>query len=304
MEQPLVTNIQKYSIHDGEGIRTTVFFKGCPLSCTWCHNPETQSFSRQLMFQKEGCTGCGSCVLGCPNHAISMIDGSAVTDEANCTCCGSCLDYCLQNIREISGKYFTIKELITEVEKDKAFYEQSGGGITLSGGEVLCQNLEYLTELLRRLKEKGYRVNLDTCGYAPFERFRQVIPFTDTFLYDLKIMDTHLHKEQTGVWNDIILDNLIKLSREGANLWLRIPVIGGINNTRAHMECLADFLKREKILIEQIHLLPYHNTGSNKYMRLNQTYKGEAFTTPDQGELNQLAAVFHSYGFHNVVLGG
>ena len=304
MEQPLITNIQKYSIHDGEGIRTTVFFKGCPLSCTWCHNPETQSFSKQLMFQIDGCTGCKSCIKGCPNSAVYIDNGIAITENTRCTSCGICLDYCIQNIREISGKYYTTQELIKELEKDKAFYEQSQGGITLSGGEVLCQDMDYILELLIGLKEKGYRVNIDTCGYAPFERFEMVLPFIDTFLYDLKIMDPQIHKEFTGVSNDLILNNLIKLSREGAQLWLRIPVIGGINDTKAHMESIADFLNSEKIIVKQIHLLPYHNTGSNKYQRLNQPYRGAEFTTPTKEELDQLSAVFDNYGFNKVIIGG
>lgn len=304
MNQPLITNIQKYSIHDGEGIRTTVFFKGCPLSCTWCHNPETQSFSKQLLFQAERCTGCGSCVKGCPNQAISIKNKIALTNEKLCVQCGSCMDYCLQNIREISGKYYTVEELVKEVEKDKAFYEQSHGGITLSGGEVLSQDMNYLLELLEKLKEKGYRVNIDTCGQASFECFKQVLPFTHTFLYDIKLMDTNLHKQYTGVTNDLILDNLKQLSKEGAVLWIRIPIIKGLNDMEDNMKQLAIFLKEENILAKQIHLLPYHNTGSNKYARLNKEYKGEDFKTPSNEELEKLADILHIYGSWQIKIGG
>lgn len=304
MNQPLITNIQKYSIHDGEGIRTTVFFKGCPLSCTWCHNPETQSFSKQLLFQAERCTGCGSCVKGCPNQAISIKNKIALTNEKLCVQCGSCMDYCLQNIREISGKYYTVEELVKEVEKDKAFYEQSHGGITLSGGEVLSQDMNYLLELLEKLKEKGYRVNIDTCGHAPFERFKQVLPFTHTFLYDIKLMDTNLHKQYMGVTNDLILDNLKQLSKEGAVLWIRIPIIKGLNDMEDNMKQLAIFLKEENILAKQIHLLPYHNTGSNKYARLNKEYKGKDFKTPSNEELEKLADILHIYGSWQIKIGG
>lgn len=304
MNQPLITNIQKYSIHDGEGIRTTVFFKGCPLTCSWCHNPETQSFSKQMLFQSERCTGCGSCVKSCKKEAITIKEGIAFTKETLCIQCGDCLDYCLQNIREISGKYYTVDELVKELEKDKAFYEQSQGGITLSGGEVLSQNIDYLVELLHRLKEKGYRVNIDTCGYAPFERLEQILPFVHTFLYDIKLMDSNLHKAYTGVSNDLILENLKKLSRKGALLWIRVPVVGGVNDTVENMEQIASFLKDEKILAKQIHLLPYHNTGSNKYARLSLNYAGEAYLTPTQKELNRFVAIFHTIGFSQVKIGG
>jgi pyruvate formate lyase activating enzyme len=304
MNFPLITNIQKYSIHDGEGIRTTVFFKGCPLTCTWCHNPETQSFSKQLLFQAEKCTGCGSCVNACPSHAVTIKDNAAYTKESLCVQCGNCEDYCLQNIREMSGKYYTVDELVKEVEKDRAFYEQSHGGITLSGGEVLSQDMTYLLELLEKLSNKGYRVNIDTCGYAPFERFRQVLPFTHTFLYDVKLMDNDLHKKYTGVANQLILDNLKKLSNEGAKIWIRLPLIKGINDRIEHIKELGMFLKEEDILAEHIHLLPYHNTGSNKYTRLNKKYMGEDYKTPSNEELKQLADILHTYGSWNIIIGG
>lgn len=304
MNRPFITDIQKYSIHDGDGIRTTVFFKGCPLTCTWCHNPETQSYSRQLLFQAERCTGCGSCVKACPNKAISIKEGIAVTREDRCRQCGVCLDYCLQNIRELSGRYYSVEELVREIEKDRAFYEQSGGGVTLSGGEVLAQDMDYLEELLSTLYRKGYRANIDTCGQVPFERMKIVLPYVHTFLYDVKLMDPALHKKYTGADNTLILENLVKLSGEGASLWIRIPVIGGVNDNRSNMEQTAEFLKEEGILVKQINLLPYHNTGSGKYKRLNQDYKGETLHTPLTEDLESFAAVFKQYGFNNVKIGG
>jgi pyruvate formate lyase activating enzyme len=304
MCKPFITDIQKYSIHDGAGIRTTVFFKGCPLSCTWCHNPETKSFSRQLLFDGEKCTGCGSCVDACPSKAISLPGKIAVTDEKTCAHCGICLDYCLQNIREIAGKYYTIEALIEEIEKDKVFYEQSGGGVTFSGGEVLAQDMDYIEELLSKLHGKGYRINIDTSGYAPFDHIKRILPYVDTFLYDVKIMDPLLHKRYTGVDNHLILENLKKLSKENASIWIRIPVIGGVNNTVSNMEEIAEFLKNEKISSRQIHLLPYHNTGSGKYKRLNCEYMGKDFKTPTPEELDCYVTVFNQYGFNNIKIGG
>lgn len=304
MCKPLITDIQKYSIHDGEGIRTTVFFKGCPLSCIWCHNPETKSFSRQLLFDGEKCTGCGSCVLACPSKAITLSGKIAVTDESKCAHCGICLDYCLQNIREIAGKHYTIADLIEEIEKDKVFYEQSGGGVTFSGGEVLAQDMDYMEELLSKLHGKGYRINLDTSGYAPFHHIKRLLPYVDTFLYDVKIMDPVLHKRYTGVDNHLILENLKKLSEENAAIWIRIPVIGGVNNTVSNMTETARFLKDEKISVRQIHLLPYHNTGSGKYKRLNCEYMGKEYETPTPDELNNYVTVFQQYGFNHTQIGG
>ncbi len=304
MNKSLITDIQKYSIHDGTGIRTTVFFKGCPLSCLWCHNPETQKFSKQLLFNAEKCTGCGSCVQACPLKAISIYENIAVTDYNICNRCGACLDYCLQNVRELSGKYYTVDELVQEIEKDKVFYEQSNGGVTLSGGEVLAQDAGYLEALLSRLYGKGYRVNIDTSGYAPFQKIERILPFVDTFLYDIKIMDPVIHKKYIGVDNELILENLKQLGRRGASIWIRIPVIGGVNNNNANMEQAARFLKEENILVKQINLLAYHNTGSGKYKRLKWEYKGEGFTTPDSSELDEYTAIFMKYGFHNIKIGG
>lgn len=304
MSKPLITDIQKYSIHDGTGIRTTVFFKGCPLSCTWCHNPETKEFSSQLLFNSERCTGCKSCVQVCPLKAITIKNGIAVTDNKNCTQCGVCLEYCLQNIREISGTYYTVDDLIREIEKDKVFYEQSNGGVTLSGGEVLAQNIEYIEELVSKLYVKGYRVNIDTSGYTPFHNIKRILPYVDTFLYDVKIMNPALHKKQIGVDNDLILDNLKQLSSEKASIWIRIPVIGGVNNTILNIEETAKFLKDEKISVRQINLLPYHNTGSGKYKRLNCEYMGENFTTPTAADLDYYVTVFQQYGFYNTKIGG
>lgn len=304
MNKPLITNIQKYSIHDGAGIRTTVFFKGCPLSCRWCHNPETQSFSKQLMFQAERCTGCGSCIEACQATAIFINNGISVTNEKLCTQCGMCSEYCLQNIREISGKHYTVDELVREVEKDKAFYEQSEGGITFSGGEVLAQDIDYLEKLIAKLHQKGFRVNIDTCGYAPYERIKRILPYVDTFLYDVKIIDPELHIKYTGVNNTIILDNLSKLNQEGASLWIRIPVIGGVNDTIENMEQTARFLKDKNISVKQINLLPYHNIASDKYKRLNREYTGAAFYIPTEDELGSFAAVFKKYGFDKIKIGG
>jgi pyruvate formate lyase activating enzyme len=304
MGKPLITDIQKYSIHDGSGIRTTVFFKGCPLACIWCHNPETQDFLPQLLFNQETCTGCGSCIKACQKAAITLKDGIAETELRGCSGCGSCVEYCLQNIRKTTGEYYTVDNLIQEIEKDKVFYEQSKGGVTLSGGEVLVQDTVYIKELLTKLHRKGYRVNIDTSGYAPFSVIKDILPMVDTFLYDIKIMDSALHEKYTGVGNACILENLKLLSQEKASIWIRIPVIEGFNASTGHMEEIAVFLKENHISFKQINLLPYHNTGSSKYNRLQLKYPGEYLTAPDNISMEKLKLVFEQYGFTNIIIGG
>ena len=297
MKAQLVTDIQKYSIHDGEGIRTTIFFKGCPLSCVWCHNPETQEYRQQFMWNQEKCTGCGECAAACPDGAVSMKGSRPVTDTEMCSVCHTCEEYCLQNAREFAGREYTVEELVREALKDQPFYEQSHGGVTLSGGEVLARDKEFLEQLMRGLTERGIRVNVDTCGYVPWENIESVIPYTDTFLYDIKLMDSGLHEKMTGAGNESILDNLIKLSKSGAAVWIRIPVVGGVNDTDRNMKETLDFLDAHSIGQKWIHLLPYHNTGSGKYSRLGQEYRGRDFTTPSKERMQELLDMCLKRGF-------
>lgn len=274
----MITDIQKYSIHDGEGIRTTIFFKGCPLRCSWCHNPETQSFAQEHFYYQERCISCGECG-------------------------GKYYEDCVKNARELCGKEVTSQQLMKEILKDQAFYETSGGGVTLSGGEVLCQDLEFLLDLMKRIKGRGISINIDTCGYVDFSKFEAVLPYTSVFLYDLKLMDAIKHKQYTGVSNDLILENLKKLARKNARIWLRIPVIGGVNDNQENMEALIEFLKENQLCPEHIHLLPYHNTGSGKYSRLGREYE-DCFTVPDNGMLLTYKSMFENNGYSNVYIGG
>lgn len=304
MDTPSIFNIQKYSIHDGDGIRTTIFFKGCPLFCQWCHNPESQRHSRELILYYERCTACGSCIKHCPSDANSIQDGRLVVDRDKCTSCGVCTDYCVNNAREMVGRSYTVRELVKEAEKDRMFYEESGGGITLSGGEVMVQNMDYIEELCRLLHKKGYSINIDTCGYAPYENFKRILPYADTFLYDIKLMDSEAHKKYIGTDNQLILDNLIQLNQDGACINIRIPVIEGVNATEEFFTQVIDFLTTNHIRTKQVNLLPYHNTGKGKYEHLDRAYHDEEMKVPAKERMELFKDMFLKHGYTNTKIGG
>ena len=301
-----ITNIQKYSIHDGDGIRTTVFFKGCHLRCKWCHNPETQRFEKELQVDNPKCTGCGRCVAKCPQGAISISEaGKSVTDREKCIVCGKCVNACLGNFRTVVGKDYTVKELVKICLQDQMFYEQSGGGITLSGGEVMSQDMDYIEQLCRTLYNKGYSVNIDTCGYAPYEDFKRILPYINTFLYDIKVMDKKDHEKFIGVDNELILENLKKLSADGARINIRIPTIVGVNATEEFMMDVVNFLKDNSISVAQVNLLPYHNTGKHKYSKLDREYDTDGIMEKPSAESMELFQdIFVKNGFNNTKIGG
>lgn len=293
--ESLVFNIQKYSIHDGEGIRTTVFFKGCPMTCKWCHNPESQSYRPSILQNIEKCTSCKKCMELCPEGAITYEAGKIKTAEDKCTLCEKCADACLNNAREIVGKKYTLDEIMKEIGKDKLFYEQSGGGITLSGGEIMTQDMDYIMSILKKCHRLGYRVNIDTCGHAKFENFEKLLPYVDTFLYDIKHMDNDIHRTLTGVDNEFVLGNLRKLSEKGAKINIRMPLVEGINSSDEHIDKVIDFLKDLKIL--KVNLLPYHNTGKSKYERLDMVYEGDDYSAPSSERMEAIKAKFEANNF-------
>lgn len=299
-----ITNIQKFSIHDGDGIRTTVFYKGCPLRCQWCHNPETQRYEKEMQVDPDKCVGCGACARVCPNGAVTMQDGRPVLDRKACTFCGKCTNFCPAGIREIVGKDYGIKELVKELLKDQMFYEDSGGGVTLSGGEVMTMETDYLVRLMKELRRQDVTVTVDTCGYVPYEKFAAVLPYVDTFLYDVKVMDPELHKKYIGVDNRLILDNLIRLAADGARIYIRIPTVLEVNGNEKNMQETIAFLKKHDIHPPQVNLLPYHDTGSGKYRKLEMEYKGTDLHAPEKEEMERFAALFREAGFLNTKIGG
>ncbi len=223
-----IFNIQRYSIHDGPGIRTTVFFKGCPLRCLWCQNPESQTFQQELFFNRDRCTGCGRCLPACPEKAIEIVEGRSRTLRTLCNVCGACAEVCPEEARVLMGKVVSAKEVFAEVDKDAVFYERSGGGVTLSGGEPLAQP-EFAIEILSLCKNAGIHTAIETCGHAPWETVERVLKVVDLVLYDLKHMDPVEHRKITGVSNALALENLKRVYREShLALSIRIPVIPGL----------------------------------------------------------------------------
>ncbi len=299
-----ITNIQKYSIHDGDGIRTTVFFKGCPLKCVWCHNPETQRYERELQYDKEKCVGCGACAKVCPRGAITMVENKPVLDSELCTLCGKCELYCPEGIRETVGQEYPVKALVKEIMKDRMFYEQSGGGVTLSGGEVMTMSSEYIVAIAKELKKEEISLTIDTCGYVPFEKFEKILPYVDTFLYDVKVMDPKLHKKYIGVDNELILENLVKLSEAGARIYIRIPTVKEVNGNEQNMLDTIRFLKEHNITPAQVNLLTYHNTGSSKYPKLGMEYQGGDLHAPSTEEMEGFVKLFKDAGYLNTKIGG
>jgi pyruvate formate lyase activating enzyme len=293
MTAPLLLSAQKFSVHDGPGIRTTVFFKGCPLRCTWCHNPESQNFTAELMVDNEKCTGCATCTNHCPLQAISVLSAHQITDRNLCIGCGKCVDFCLANTREIAGQATSKSELLAEILKDQVFYEQSGGGVTFSGGEAMC-HIDTLEPLAMECKIRGLHVAIDTCGYVQQASFERIVPYTDLFLYDLKLMDPTRHLHHTGQDNALILKNLRYLSTVGARINLRLPLIEGINTAPADIAAILDFIK--PLRIPQVNLLPYHNTGASKYAKLEIPPAASLLSPPSPERLETIQRQFADAG--------
>lgn len=305
IEMKNITNIQKFSIHDGDGIRTTVFFKGCPLKCEWCHNPETQRFEKEMQVDRKKCTGCGTCASVCPNGAVRMTEDHRPSwDPKACTFCGKCENFCPAGVREIVGREYTVKELTKELMKDQMFYEESGGGVTFSGGEVMSMDMDFILAMAKELKRQDVTLTIDTCGYVPYERFEKILPYVNTFLYDVKVMDPELHKKYMGTDNKLILENLIRLSQDGARIYIRIPTIKEVNGNEQNMKETIAFLKEHDIHPAGVNLLPYHDTGSGKYAKLGMEYKGTDLHAPDKEEMEAFAALFVNAGFTNTKIGG
>jgi len=278
-----IFDIQRFSIHDGPGIRTTVFLKGCTLSCVWCHNPEGMTAPPNLSFLPAKCIGCRCCERLCPEHGHNITNKAHTLDRTNCRVCGLCTKECFSGALELVGRTATVEEVIQTVLRDKPFYETSGGGMTLSGGEPL-QQADFTMELLKSAKGYGLNCAIETCGNVPYSAFKCVLPFVDLFLYDVKETDSARHAEYTGCGNKLILENLRRLHDDGASILLRLPIIPGLNDRDAHFKAVAA-LAAALPHLRGVDILPYHRLGESKAARFDVTARIPQIVTPTTAQV-------------------
>lgn len=289
----LIFNIQRFSVHDGPGIRTTVFMKGCPLSCYWCANPESQDFGPQLMTRNIKCTGCGACAPLCPQGAIHMhATGGRKIDWDQCRQCLQCVDACIFGALQRCGEEMTVQTVLDEVLSDRLFYKNSGGGVTVSGGEPLLQS-DFVAELLRCCKQEGLHTAIDTTGYVAWQHIQAVLPLVDLMLWDVKHLDPREHQRTTGVGNRLILENLERAAKF-TTIWLRIPLIAGFNDNEAHISGVIDLARR--VGAEKISLLPYHEGGRTKNEQVGRTYPSFTGQTPTDEKIEAIKTKMASAG--------
>lgn len=297
----IIFDIKKFAIHDGPGIRTTVFLKGCPLRCAWCHNPESQDPSPVLAQFPRNCIGCLKCLQNCPQGALSKGPEKIEIDRDKCVACGACARECYAEALVLHGRQVTVDEVIAEVEKDRPFYENSGGGMTLSGGEPLMQ-VDFTEALFQEAHARGLHCALDTCGFVPWERFERVLPSIDLVLFDVKSADPEEHLRATGQSNELILDNLRRLSRAGVSILIRVPVVPGHNATAERIGAISQVIAGLQVPPE-VELLKYHRLGEGKYETLGLTCPEVIAEPPTDQHMQELKQVVEKYGLRCVVGG-
>jgi len=299
----IVFDIKRFAVHDGPGIRTTIFIKGCPLHCLWCHNPESIERGLELIRRSSRCSACYSCVKACPEKAISPgpKKGPVFVDRTRCDLCGKCVEACVYEALEIVGRKATVKQIVEEAERDRLFFEQSGGGVTLSGGEPLAQSA-FAIALLEELGARGIQTALDTSGLVKWDILSRAAAVSDLILYDLKMMDDTAHRKYTGASNALILENLRRLDSTGKPVHIRIPLVSGVNDDAGNVTASIAFLKTLSA-VRRVDLLNYHKGGQEKYKNLDKTSCFQLFEPPSEQRVEKIRRAFTEAGF-SVTLGG
>ncbi|MHA1380211.1 MAG: glycyl-radical enzyme activating protein [Candidatus Helarchaeota archaeon] len=300
MEKGIIFNIQRYCIHDGPGIRTLVFFKGCPLRCIWCSNPESQNSFPEILFTKVKCIGCGKCAEVCPENAIIKSADKRI-DRDKCTMCMKCVETCYAEALEIAGKEMTVEEAIKEVEKDRPFYEKSGGGVTVSGGEGFMQP-KFLKSIFQECKNRGIDTAIETCGYANWAVLEEILEYIDLILVDIKHMDDARHEKLTGKSNKLILDNIRKMAELRKKIIIRFPLIPSYNDSEDNIRKTGEFVK-ELEGVNEINIIPFHRLGESKYEHLDREWLVGDIKPPSQEKLEEVKKILESYGL-KVKIGG
>ncbi len=294
-----IFDIKHFAVHDGDGIRTTVFMKGCSMKCIWCHNPESICSHHQLGYLAHKCAHCGRCAEVCPNGAHTLDAGHTHHfDRTKCLYCGKCEAACRSKALTLYGKHVSAEEIMPDIMKDVDFYESTGGGVTLSGGEALLQK-EFCLELLKLAKAEGLNTAVDTCGFVGVKTFEDVLPYVDTFLYDLKHMDSEAHRRLTGQPNELILDNLRMITEKGAKIEIRMPLVPDHNDSPENLHAMGRFLKDLKG-ITRIKVLPYHEFARTKYTSLGMEDTMPRVRIPDNDDLKAAVDILCSYGLNAV----
>jgi pyruvate formate lyase activating enzyme len=302
MKPVLIFDVKRYAINDGPGIRATIFFKGCPLSCKWCHNPESISPSVQKLYTSSKCIGARECIKVCDQRALTLTREGIITDPERCNLCGACADACPSKAIEMSGEPYSIEDILKIINKERVMFDHSGGGVTFSGGEPLM-HYKFLIELLDACGQEGIHRTVDTSGYTSTDILLEVAKRTDHFLFDIKLMDAAKHKHFTGVSNKLILKNLRTLAATGASINIRVPFIKGVNSDEDNIRKTAEFISSLAGDKKSVNLLPYHNIAQKKYEKLGMGYDLNYMREPSREEQEHALSIFQSFGIEAIIGG-
>lgn len=302
MRTSLIFDVKRYAINDGPGIRITIFFKGCPLSCKWCHNPESISPYTQKLYNNSKCIGCEQCVDACEKNACTLTTNGIVTDSELCILCGKCAEACPTKATEMSGEEMSVSHIMKLIKKEILFIDKSEGGVTFSGGEPLLHH-EFLNDILDECIKEEIHTCIDTSGFAKKEVLLKVASKANYFLYDLKHMDSDIHRKYTGVSNEKILDNLKALADTGTKMNIRIPLIKGVNDDESNIHASAKFISELAGEPKLVNILPYHSIAVKKYEKLGQEYDAGTMDVPDEARQEGVLNTFKEYGV-NAIVGG